>query len=275
MDNYMSVQQQHIIANEHGERHTAIPNNQGMIDSYSDSASEGLLQNPSHPEPDDVIELDADFDLEGYQVIRREFFSHTKEPAITFANYKVYVNAACLKRFKSVDYVQPMVNVRKKTFLLRASREADHDVVPWCVPGASQRKPRHISCKMLFANLYSVMDWNPDWRYKILGKVVHARNGYFITFDLTATEVYQCGIKASEKSMASRAPVFIHAGQEQFGLPYEEHQKSMQVNIVSGYAVYAIKDNRIAPVQSPSEESSEDFFGLAVNTEMTGSMSDE
>lgn len=46
--------------------------------------------------PGDVIELSDDFDFDGYQVVRREFFAHTFEPSITFNNYKVYVNTARL-----------------------------------------------------------------------------------------------------------------------------------------------------------------------------------
>ena len=37
--------------------------------------------------PGDVIELRDDFDFDGYQVVRREFFAHTFEPSITFNNY--------------------------------------------------------------------------------------------------------------------------------------------------------------------------------------------
>jgi hypothetical protein len=37
--------------------------------------------------PGDVIELSDDFDFDGYQVVRREFFAHTFEPSITFNNY--------------------------------------------------------------------------------------------------------------------------------------------------------------------------------------------
>ena len=33
--------------------------------------------------PGDVIELSDDFDFDGYQVVRREFFAHTFEPSIT------------------------------------------------------------------------------------------------------------------------------------------------------------------------------------------------
>ena len=39
----------------------------------------------------------GDFNYDGYQVVRREFFAHINEPSVTFNNYKFYVNTACLK----------------------------------------------------------------------------------------------------------------------------------------------------------------------------------
>ena len=44
--------------------------------------------------PGDVIELSDDFDFDGYQVVRREFFAHTFEPSITFNNTLSTVSAA-------------------------------------------------------------------------------------------------------------------------------------------------------------------------------------
>ena len=44
--------------------------------------------------PGDVIELSDDFDFDGYQVVRREFFAHTFEPSITFNNYKVKMHGS-------------------------------------------------------------------------------------------------------------------------------------------------------------------------------------
>ena len=41
---------------------------------------------------DEIIELGDTFDFDGFQVVRREFFAHTFEPAVTFNNYKFYVN---------------------------------------------------------------------------------------------------------------------------------------------------------------------------------------
>ena len=51
---------------------------------------------PSLNTNDEVVDMGADFDFEGFQVVRREFFAHLREPAVTFNNYKFYVNCACL-----------------------------------------------------------------------------------------------------------------------------------------------------------------------------------
>lgn len=48
--------------------------------------------------PGDVIELSDNFDFDGYQVVRREFFAHTFEPSITFNNYKVLRQYCLLKQ---------------------------------------------------------------------------------------------------------------------------------------------------------------------------------
>ncbi|MFR1479453.1 MAG: hypothetical protein ACLSB9_29065 [Hydrogeniiclostridium mannosilyticum] len=69
--------------------------------------------------PGDVIELSDDFDFDGYQVVRREFFAHTFEPSITFNNYKVYVNTACLNKFPHADCVQLLINRESHILALR------------------------------------------------------------------------------------------------------------------------------------------------------------
>lgn len=85
------------------------------------------------------------------------------------------------------------------------------------------------------------MDWNIDYRYKLLGKVIHANDEYLIAFDLNASEIYQRTAKDGGKPKTARTPVFPAGWKDQFGLPYHEHQKSLQINIFDGYAIYGIK----------------------------------
>ena len=138
---------------------------------------------------DDVLEIAGDFNYDGYQVVRREFFAHISEPSVTFNNYKFYVNAACLNRFPQVDHVQVLVNQESKILAIRPCRAEDRDACVWCTNGTGRRKPKQITCKIFFAKVFSLMGWNLDYRYKLLGRVIHAKDEWLIAFDLTATDV--------------------------------------------------------------------------------------
>ena len=126
---------------------------------------------------------------------------------------------------------------------LRPCVENARDSFAWCGISKKKRSPRQITCKLFFAKMFSLMDWNPDYRYKLLGRLIHANGKYMIAFDLTATEVYQRALPEGAKPQTARTPVFPSGWQDQFGLPYKEHQQSMQVNIFDGYAVYSIKES--------------------------------
>ena len=96
-----------------------------------------------------------------------------------------------------------------------------------------------------------------DSETMIIMLTAHSNEEYLIAFDLSATEVYQRVLKDGNKSKTSRNPVFPEGWQNQFGLPFKEHRRSMQVNIFDGYAVYGIKDNTIsAAAANPGDEPS-------------------
>ena len=139
---------------------------------------------PSLNTNDEVVDMGADFDFEGFQVVRREFFAHLREPAVTFNNYKFYVNCACLNKFPDAFYVQVLVNQETKIMALRPCAENTRDSFAWCGMSKGKRSPRQITCKLFFAKMFSMMAWNPDYRYKLLGRLIHANGEYMIAFDL-------------------------------------------------------------------------------------------
>lgn len=192
---------------------------------------------------DEILEMGASFDFDGFQVVRREFFAHLNEPAVSFNNCKFYVNIACLSKFPETDHVQVLVNQKTKILALRPCQEVERDSFRWCNSSKGKRKSKQTTCRLFFAKIVSLMDWNPDYRYKLIGKLIHANGEYLIAFDLTATEVYQRTFSEGSKPKTSKTPVFPSKWQEQFGLPFNEHRQSMQINIFDGYAIYAIKDN--------------------------------
>jgi hypothetical protein len=199
---------------------------------------------------------DDAFCYDGYQVVRREFFSHVFEPSITFNNCRVSLNTACLNRLPEIDYVQMLVNPVEKKLAVRPSSENEKDSFLWCTTKGAKRKPKQITCRLFFAKVIQLMDWNPDYRYKLLGKLIRSENEHLFIFDLTASEIYQRFLNSGEKPKTSRTPIFPVEWQNQFGLPVEEHRRLLQVNIFEGYTVFGIKDKQAAARGDVPEESS-------------------
>ena len=205
-------------------------------------------------EPEDVVlEMGDSFDLDGFQIVRKEFFAHLREPSVSFNNCKFSVNSACLTKFPKTEYVQVMINRDSKILALRPCSEGARDSFAWCNASKGKRKPRAITCKLFFAKVVDLMGWNPNYKYKLLGRLIHANGEYLIAFDLHSTEVYQRTEIEGEKPKVSRQPVYPAGWQDQFGLPFSEHSQSMQINIFDGYAVYSIKDKAASDVGAGEE----------------------
>ena len=206
--------------------------------------AQDISNQPFLEESDEIIDMDDDFDFEGFQVVRREFFAHQNEPAVTFNNCKIYVNSVCLKKFPQTDYVQVLINPETKVIALRPCSEYEKDSFAWCCESKGKRKPKQTTCKLFFGMLASQMEWNPDYRYKLIGKLMRSKGQYVIAFDLRAAGMFERIRIDGSKPKVSRKPVYPSDWKEQFGLPYKEHQQTMQIDIFDGYAIYSVKDTK-------------------------------
>ncbi len=189
------------------------------------------------------ITEDADFSYDGYQVVRGEYFAHIFEPSVTFNKSKVYLNSACIKKFPEIEYVQILVNSDEKKLAVRPCNEDDKDSFVWCT---AKRKPKQISCRIFSGMISNLMNWNPEYRYKLLGKLIKSNGEYLFIFDLNSPEMYERKIEEETgKTKTSRTPIFPESWKNQFGLPVEEHRKQLQINIFDGYTVFGLKNETI------------------------------
>lgn len=126
-----------------------------MGTSYTDelNTSEGLLPSEVTPvlsDGDEIIDMGDDFDFGDFQVVRREFFAHLREPSITFNNCRIYVNSACLTKFPNTEYVQVLINRNTKILARAPCNEGERDSFLWCHLNrreSGNQKPDHMpSC---------------------------------------------------------------------------------------------------------------------------------
>ena len=184
------------------------------------------------------IAEEAGFSFEGYQVVRREFFSHKFDPTLTIRGNSIIFNNACISKMESVVYVQVLVNPTTEKLVIRPCEEGARDSIRWCIVKDDKRKSRQITCGLFTAKLYEMMGWEQLYRYKLQGTRINYRGQQLYVFDLTSTEVFLPAVKDPDnpKAKARRsAAVFPSDWRDSFGIPVQEHTASMQVDLMEGY----------------------------------------
>ena len=98
----------------------------------------------------------------------------------------------------------------------------------------------------------SLMNWDANYRYKLLGKLIRSNDELLYVFDLNSAETFKRSITENGKVKTQKTPTYPDDWKNQFGLPVVEHRKSMQVNTFDNYAVFSLN-----PEQEKTSRSTE------------------
>ena len=183
------------------------------------------------------IALEAAFSYDGYQVVRREFFAHKFDPAITIRDNSVVFNTACISRLEDVVYVQFLINPQQEKLVIRPCGEDAKDAVRWCIAKNEKRKSRQITCQPFTNKLFDMMGWETLYRYKLLGVKIDFKGEFLYVFDLASTEVYLPQTKPDEPGAKPirRPPYYPADWRDSFGIPVAGHAALTQIDLLEGY----------------------------------------
>ena len=207
------------------------------------------------------IALEAGFSFDGYQVVRREFFSHRFDPTLTIKGNSIIFNNACISRLEQVIYVQVLVNPTAEKLVIRpcseGARDATRDAIRWCVTRDDKRKSRQITCGLFTAKLYDMMGWEALYRYKLQGTRINYQGEQLYVFDLTSTEAFLPQVKETDENGTVKrkkaVPMYPADWRDSFGIPVQEHTASMQINLLDGYAYMETTADNPKAAQMPME----------------------
>lgn len=167
-------------------------------------------------------------DLAGYQVTKAELFAHSREPAITIWDSRLKFNMACLRRFPGVTHIQVLINPDEKRLIIRPCDADAPDSLRWAKGGGQKElSNRDLQCRVFAAKLFDFMNWDPQYRYKILGKPASCDGEVLFLFKLNDFELFVGG-----KRKGSYLP---KDWRDYFGTPVPEHEESYKINLAEGY----------------------------------------
>ena len=169
-------------------------------------------------------------DLAGYQVTKAELFAHTKEPAITVWKDRIKFNMACLRRFPGITHIQLLIHPEQRRMIIRPCDRDAPDSLRWANGGGEKElKNRDMTCRVFAAKLFDLMQWDKQYRYKMLGKPAVCDGEVLFLFKLTDFEVF---VSTGPRKRRSYLPA---DWRDYFGTPVEQHEESYKIDLADGY----------------------------------------
>ena len=247
LDAYMAQVEEQQMA---GEKETNIKGNVGA------GSISGMGQG------DFLVE--EELDISEFEIVSPEFFSQIKEPSFTVNVNKVYVNAACVRMLPDVEYVRILVNRKRKQVVFEPSDEMDIKAYRWSRDKDGKRYASQRTGNVFVMMLCEMMGWDPDYRYKIIGRLMRSWGHSLIVFDLTTYNCYPKAVSEDSKGGVRKKTVFpLDKWNGRFGPTYAESKRLLQVNTFDEYTVWTIKEGEGVQSESAKEEQVPDEGGVS------------
>ena len=177
-------------------------------------------------------------DLDGYVLPPRTQFSMLKKPALTIKYGRMTFNMACIKLFETVEYILPLVHPDKKKLTVVMCAEEESASVAW----ARKRQKddvwvnRDITSEDFILNIYKMMGWKLDCRYKVLGRIANSRQGLVIVFELEeaimfASKPVEIVNQETGEIKKKQVKYYPDAYKDCIGKSYNDYVESRQMNM--------------------------------------------
>lgn len=185
----------------------------------------------------------GDFDLRGFEVARSEFFDAQNRPYISFSDKLLKFSMVCTRKFGERNTVELLINPVERKFAVRPTDKDNKNSVVFSHISRGKATPKGISTAAFKSTIYSLMGWNPDYKYRILGTLFEQGSELAYIFDAADSEVFFRSnalpvkdIAESGKSNVSIQP-FLPSGKriraipkewaDSFGKPFYAHEMTL------------------------------------------------
>ena len=202
---------------------------------------------------EDIEELEKEDLLNNYQVVRREFFAHMHEAAVTFRYDSLCFNSAAINKMPEVTHVHVLINSQKKKMIIKACDPEAKNSNKWSKFDKKKEKwvSRRLTARMFCAKLYDMLGWAPENRYKIQGTVMRCEEEIILVFDLEETEIFIPRKKDDDEATRSNRSYFPEGWRESFGITYGELKRSIGVDILDDFALMEVVKKKDRTPKAP------------------------
>ena len=158
------------------------------------------------------------FDLRGYQVVREQFLTSRAElPCMTFANDKITLNGFTLRKLSGESHVQLLLHPTERKIAIRPCEGKDQFSIPITKRTGATVTTKSLSCEHFNKMLYQIMEWNPEYSYKIVGTWIEKGDDQLVIFNLANARPSAVIEPENEDGRRTRVKICPEEWEDSFG----------------------------------------------------------
>ena len=183
--------------------------------------------------------------FDGYEVPPRTQFSMLKKPTVTIKYGKFVCNMAAIRMFEGIQNVIPMVNSKRMRFAIVPCAEEESSSVEW----ARKRSKdgvwvnKDVTSVDFTENVFKLMGWNRECRYKVHGHIANSDRGLILVFDLKEAIMFEPNKEdyvdpvtgETKKRQVKYYPDFY---QNRIGRSYNDYAQARQMSLFESTESY-------------------------------------
>lgn len=163
------------------------------------------------------------FDMRGFQVTRAEFFDTNTRPAISFSDRRIKFNAPCVRKFAPNTYAELLINPVERKLAIRPTDKSNRNAIVVSTLSSKRYTPREVPASAFYDTIFSLLDWNRDHKYRIIGSLYEQDGEVAFIFDAANSEAYLQSYMIPVQDAAGDGAVqpFMSSGKRVRAIPEE------------------------------------------------------
>ena len=157
------------------------------------TASDSVYENNEYVPPS-LPEVHADageFDLRGFEIARTQFFNTAGKLCLSVSSETVIFSTKCIQKMDDVTHIEMLIHPRAHLLAIRKAGKESRYSIKWAALNSKGKTvPRRFTGKPYLETLYSILGWDPEYRYRICGIRQKKEEESILLFNLRETEVF-------------------------------------------------------------------------------------
>lgn len=192
--------------------------------------------------------------FDGYELPPRTQFSMLNKPAVSIKYGVMKFNMACIRLFEGIKYVLPILHPNKKRLALIMCPEEDSASVEWARQKDENWVNKDITSLEFVENIFRLMNWNRECRYKVLGRVANSDQGLCMLFDLEEAIMFtpkpqEYTDPLTGEMKKKQMKFFPDTYRNRIGKSYNDYIADHQMNMFEDFMSFKVPDKLLTDGQ--------------------------